>query len=195
VAVEARELKEIRHLSGLSQSEFGRRIRATLGQISVWERGLAPVPAWAEENIAREFGGGEQGQAGAAQKKIPVIGYVSAGETDVHYDDQGYATGGGFDEVERPSKVKDPHAYALRVKGDSMFPAYREGDTLVLDTTKPVYNKDDAVVRVRGKSYFKIFWQIGDEIILRSFNNEHPEIRCKPEDVDLKHKVVVVETK
>jgi hypothetical protein len=28
-----------------------------------------------------------------------------------------------------------------------------------------------------------------------AFNNEHPEIRCKPEDIDLKHKVVVVETK
>jgi phage repressor protein C with HTH and peptisase S24 domain len=194
VVVEARQLKEIRKLSGLSQSEFGRRIRASLGQISVWERGLAPVPPWAEENIAREFQGGAEAAANA-QRKIPVIGYVSAGETDVHYDDQGFATGGGFDEVERPAKVRDPHAYALRVKGDSMFPAYREGDTIVLDTTKPVYNKDDAVVRVRGKSYFKIFWQIGDEIILRSFNNEHPEIRCKPEDVELKHKVVMVETR
>ena len=189
-----RQLKEIRNLSGLSQSEFGRRIRATLGQISVWERGLAPVPPWAEENIAREFAGGE-GAGEAARNKIPVIGYVSAGETDVHYDDQGFATGGGFDEVDRPAKVRDPHAYALRVKGDSMFPAYREDDTIVLDTTKPVYNKDDAVVRVRGKSYFKIFWQIGDEVILRSFNNEHPEIRCKPEEVELKHKVVMVETR
>ena len=131
--MESKELKEIRKLSGLSQSEFGRRIRATLGQISVWERGIAPVPAWAEENVAREFSGSEL--AAAARSRIPVIGYVSAGETDVHYDDQGFATGGGFDEVERPAKVKDPHAYALRVKGDSMFPAYREGDTLVLDSS------------------------------------------------------------
>lgn len=185
-----RKLKEVRRLSGLSQTAFGARIRATQAQITAWERGLYSIPDWAEENIKREFLTGP-----ATAPTVPVIGYVSAGETDVHYDDQGFPVGGGFDDVDRPAKVKDPHAYALRVKGDSMFPAYREGDTIVLDTTKPVYNNDDAVVRVRGKSYFKIFWQLGEEIILRSFNNEHPEIRCRSEDIDLKHKVVIVEPK
>ncbi len=185
-----RKLKEVRKLSGLSQTAFGAKIKATQAQITAWERSLYPIPEWAEENIRREFSPG-----GPSSAMVPVIGYVSAGETDVHYDDQGFPVGGGIDEVDRPVKLKDPHAYALRVKGDSMFPAYREGDTIVLDTTKPVYNKDDAVVRVRGKSYFKIFWQIRDEIILRSFNNEHPEIRCRLEDIDLKHKVVLVEPK
>ncbi|HEX9446047.1 MAG TPA: helix-turn-helix transcriptional regulator, partial [Candidatus Binatia bacterium] len=94
-----RKLKEVRKLSGLSQTAFGAKIKATQAQITAWERSLYPIPEWAEENIRREFSPG-----GPSSAMVPVIGYVSAGETDVHYDDQGFPVGGGIDEVDRPVK-------------------------------------------------------------------------------------------
>ena len=41
-----------------------------------------------------------------------------------------YAKGGGIDEVEAPPNVDPASVVAVRVSGDSMYPAYQDGDIL-----------------------------------------------------------------
>lgn len=153
-----------------------------------------PIPAWILLRIRDEAPEMIVADPAAPYGTVPVVGYVSAGETSIEYDDQGYPTGAGFDDVPRPRGTKDPHCYALRVRGDSMEPVYMDGETIVLDTTKPVHDKNHAVVRVGGKTYFKIYRQVQGRITLQSFNREHPEITCSPEEITFKHRVVQVDS-
>ena len=44
-----------------------------------------------------------------------------------YFDDGGFPVGKGWDEIAFPA-VNDEHAYALEVSGNSMEPAYRDGD-------------------------------------------------------------------
>ena len=47
------------------------------------------------------------------------------------FDDGGFPTGGGWDEVAFP-EVPDPNAYALEISGESMMPLYRDGDIVII---------------------------------------------------------------
>lgn len=56
-----------------------------------------------------------------------VVGYVGAGEINMQYDD--YAKGDGMEEVETPPGLNDG-TVAVKVSGDSMYPAYEDGDII-----------------------------------------------------------------
>jgi phage repressor protein C with HTH and peptisase S24 domain len=68
-----------------------------------------------------------QGNAAAA-RMIPVVGYVGAGAEVFAIDD--HAKGGGIDEVECPWSGLAQSTVAVRVRGDSMAPAYFDGDLI-----------------------------------------------------------------
>ncbi len=61
--MDAKKLKEIRKLTGLSQGAFGKKIDASRAQIRDWEQDLYKIPTWAEKNINREFVIGEKAAA------------------------------------------------------------------------------------------------------------------------------------
>jgi len=61
------------------------------------------------------------------QREVPLVGYVGAGAQVHPFDD--YGKGDGLLMVDAPPDVKES-VVALEVKGDSMFPAYRDGDRL-----------------------------------------------------------------
>src|SRR5712691_10836783 len=58
--------------------------------------------------------------------QVPLIGFAEAGAGG-YFDDGGYPVGKGWDEIPFPA-VTDENAYALEISGDSMMPAYRDGD-------------------------------------------------------------------
>ena len=80
-------------------------------------------------------------------QRIPVIGYVQAGQQGF-FDDAGYPVGSGWDEVAFPD-VGDPNAYALEISGDSMEPLYRAGDTIIVSPNASVRRGDRVVVKTR----------------------------------------------
>ena len=63
-------------------------------------------------------------------QSVPLLGFAQAGAGG-YFDDGGFPAGKGWDEVGLPS-VNDEHAYALKISGDSMKPAYRDGDVIVV---------------------------------------------------------------
>lgn len=64
------------------------------------------------------------------RKMIPVVGIVGAGAEIFPFD------AGEFDEVEAPPGVTD-EAHALIVRGESMIPAYYDGDIVIYDRPLP----------------------------------------------------------
>lgn len=61
-------------------------------------------------------------------RELNVLGYIGAGAEFHAIDD--HAKGAGMDTVEAPPGCP-PDAVAVRIKGDSMIPAYFDGDILV----------------------------------------------------------------
>jgi phage repressor protein C with HTH and peptisase S24 domain len=78
---------------------------------------------------------------------VPLIGFAEAGSRG-YFDDGGFPVGKGWDEIAFPS-VNDEHAYALEISGNSMEPAFRKGDVIVVSPAAPVRRGDRVVVKTK----------------------------------------------
>jgi len=56
----------------------------------------------------------------------PLLGFAKAG-TEGYFDDAGFPTGQGWDEVRFPG-LETENVYALEITGNSMEPVYRRGE-------------------------------------------------------------------
>lgn len=125
---------------------------------------------------------GERG-APAAARTLPVLGYAKAG-ADGYFDEAGYPTGHGWDEVTLPG-IAESGDYALQVTGDSMEPVYRHGDLLILSPAAPIRRGDRVVLKTRsGEVTAKEFVRrTAKRIELRSLNPAHRDRSFAPEEV------------
>lgn len=82
---------------------------------------------------------------------IPLVGYIGGGAEIVPIDD--HALGGGIAEVDAPP-IGDDVLVAVKVRGDSMWPAYKEGDLIYYRRDAPFIEEQclrkECVVQVRG---------------------------------------------
>jgi len=108
-------------------------------------------------------------------RRLPLLGYAKAGAAG-YFDDAGYPAGHGWDSVESP-EVDDPHAYALKVTGSSMEPAYRAGDIIVVSPGAKLGRGDRVVVKTRkGEVMAKeLVRQGARRIELKSLNPAHAD--------------------
>lgn len=108
------------------------------------------------------------GRGEAATKLVPLVGHVGAGAEIFPIDD-----GGALDEIDPPPGC-GPQAVAVKVKGDSMYPRYMEGDVLIYDEHKPLEyaNGHECVVALPdGRRYVKIVRRQPDGMVtLESWN-------------------------
>lgn len=81
---------------------------------------------------------------GAVEAPVPLLGFAQAGD-DGFFDDQGIPAGDGWDQMAFPGRAREG-LFALEVSGDSMLPAYRSGDRLVVDRAVTEYRRGDRVV-------------------------------------------------
>ncbi len=125
-----------------------------------------------------------------AARGIPVIGYAQAGDKG-YFDDAGYPTGSGWDEVLFP-QIGDLHAFALEISGDSMEPIYRDGDTIVVSPGAGIRRGDRVVVRTReGQVMAKeLARQSARKVELVSLNEAHPDRTLNVEEIDWMARIV-----
>jgi phage repressor protein C with HTH and peptisase S24 domain len=119
----------------------------------------------------------------SAMQNVPLIGFaqVSAGG---FFDDGGFPVGKGWDEIAFPA-VTDEHAYALEISGDSMKPAYRAGDVIIVSPGAMVRKGDRVVVKTRdGEIMVKeLKRKTAKAIELKSLNAEHRDRTLPMSDV------------
>jgi phage repressor protein C with HTH and peptisase S24 domain len=120
---------------------------------------------------------------GAATQAVPLIGFAEAGAGGF-FDDGGFPVGKGWDEIAFPA-VSDEHAYALEISGDSMMPAYRDGDVIIVSPAAPIRRGDRVVVKTKkGEVMVKeLKRRTSKSIELQSINAEHPDRNLAVSDV------------
>lgn len=119
----------------------------------------------------------------AAQRHVPLIGLAQAGRGG-YFDDAGFPAGTGWEEVAFPG-LKDEHAYALEVSGDSMEPYYREGDIIVVSPAADIRRNDRVVVKTTsGEVMVKLLARKTESRIeLKSFNAAYDDRVLDAKDV------------
>ena len=111
----------------------------------------------------------------AVAQLVPVIGLAEAGAGGF-FDDGGYPVGEGWDEIAFPG-VEDEHAYALEISGDSMIPAYRDGDIIVVSPSTQFRRGDRVVVKTKDGEVMakELKRRTTKTIELKSLNSTHAE--------------------
>jgi len=169
--------------AGLDPTTFNRSKRITPDGRARWPSTESVAKALAATGTGVEtFVSLISDNAGAAQA-VPLIGFAEAGAGG-YFDDGGFPVGKGWDEIAFPA-VNDEHAYALEISGDSMIPAYRDGDVIIVSPAAPVRRGDRVVVRTKeGEVMAKeLKRQTKNMIELRSLNSDHGERTLAMEDV------------
>ena len=121
-----------------------------------------------------------EGKRGAT---APLIGLAQAGN-DGFFDDAGFPAGSGWDEVRFPGLGVET-VYALEISGDSMEPAYREGDRIIVAPNVPLRRGDRVVAKtIDGEVMAKVLGQrTENRVQLLSFNPDYAPREFNPSEI------------
>ncbi len=122
--------------------------------------------------------------APVASHSVPLIGFAEAGAGG-YFDDGGFPVSKGWDEIALPV-IKDEHAYALEISGDSMSPVYRDGDVIVVSPATPIRRGDRVVVKTKDGEIMakELKRRSTKQVELKSLNPGHPDRTLLPGDIE-----------
>lgn len=126
-------LKHMRkNIKNINQTELGSLMNVKQSTISRWEAGIDEPEHDHIRALADLFRCTTDYLLGSDTLHVnpritPVVGYVGAGGVNIPFDD--YAHGDGMEEVETPPGLNET-TVAVKVTGDSMYPAYEDGDII-----------------------------------------------------------------
>lgn len=118
---------------------------------------------------------------GGRVRLIPLIAMTQAGPS-INFEDEIFQ----HDAV-AVVDVKDPKAFALTVRGNSMEPEIKEGDVAVVCPSWQPRNGDEVICRtVHGDVMCKIFQTKfnGQFVILSSYNPAYPPVELSAEEIE-----------
>ena len=170
--------------AGLDPTTFNKSKRITPAGRARWPSTESIAKALAATGTTMEtFVALTQNGDSAPPRGLPLLGFAEA-EAGGYFDDGGFPAGTGWDEIAFPA-VNDEHAYALAVSGQSMEPAYRNGDIIIVSPAAPVRRGDRVVVKTRSGEVMakELKRQSAKSIELKSLNAEHPDRTLAATDV------------
>jgi phage repressor protein C with HTH and peptisase S24 domain len=170
--------------AGLDPTTFNKSKRITADGRARWPstesvaKSLAATGASIDQFVALIT---EAGQPMA--EAVPLLGFAEAGAGG-YFDDGGYPAGKGWDEIPFPA-VDDEHVYALKISGDSMHPAYRDGTVIIVSPSATIHRGDRVVVKTRDGEVMakELKRKTAKTWELKSLNPEHPDRTLAAEDV------------
>lgn len=135
--------------------------------------------------------GVEEGPDVGPYAMVPVVGTAQLGP-DGYWVAMEYPVGHGDGSLDVPTR--DHQAYALRVKGDSMAPAIRDGWYVVVEPNYPVHPGEYVVVVTKdGRSMVKeLLWQRNGQIVLMSVADGFERITLDMDEVEKLHHVAFI---
>lgn len=144
-------LKQLRAEKGYSQQKLAEKLNVSRSTVAMWEVGASEPGMQMIQQIADilsvSIGDifGENSKQKPKKRTIPVLGVIPAGmpieaiEDIIDYEDLS------------PEEADDSHNYfGLRIRGNSMYPEYLDGDTIIVRQQDTAETGDDAVVMVNG---------------------------------------------
>lgn len=171
--------------AGLDPTTFNKSKRVTPAGRARWPSTESIAKALAATGTTMEtFVGLIQGNGGTAPLRgVPLLGFAEAGAGG-YFDDGGFPNGSGWDEIAFPA-LNDEHAYALEVSGQSMEPAYRDGDVIIVSPAAPIRRGDRVVVKTRSGEVMakELKRTTAKTVELKSLNSQHGERTIASNDV------------
>lgn len=189
----------------ISDAEIARRLGVTPQAVSGWWR-TGRISKTSLSGVARETGRsleqliepetvGEPRPTGygPVMRDVPIIGNaIATPDFDGYFDDMSFPVGHGEGYI--PWPTRDPNAYALRVKGDSMQPRIRPGELVVVEPNVTPLAGQDVVVRTRdGRKMVKqLLIRRSGELTLGSINQDHRQITLALDQVESVHYIAAI---
>ena len=161
--------------AGLDPTTFNKSKRITAAAAPAGRRPSRSPRRWPRPARRSSLRRADQVRRRAATRAVPLLGFAEAGAGG-YFDDGGFPVGEGWDEIAFPA-VSDEHAYALEVSGESMKPAYRDGDVILVSPAAPIRRGDRVVVKTKGGEVMakELKRRTAKSIELRSLNAEHAD--------------------
>ncbi|HEY9454465.1 MAG TPA: helix-turn-helix transcriptional regulator [Bradyrhizobium sp.] len=161
--------------SGLDPTTFNKSKRITADGRERWPSTESVSKALAATNSTIDTFVQLIGDGARGLQSVPLLGLAQAGNGGF-FDDSGFPSGKGWDETALPS-ASDEHAYALEISGDSMKPAYRDGDIIVVSPGTPIRRGDRVVVKTTGGEVMvkELKRRTTRTLELQSLNPVHPD--------------------
>jgi len=162
--------------SGLDPTTFNKSKRTAPGGKARWPstESVAKILESTGESLSTFVGLiGDRGRP--PRRRIALLGYARAGVAG-HFDEAGFPAGRGWDEIELPGIAEDG-AYALKITGDSMEPAYRAGDIIIVAPGAAIRRGDRVVVKTRDGEVMakQLLRHSSRRTELRSLNDRHAD--------------------
>jgi phage repressor protein C with HTH and peptisase S24 domain len=169
--------------AGLDPTTFNKSKRITPDGRERWPSTESVAKALAATNSTIDSFVRLIGDIAQAAQSVPLLGFAQAGSSG-YFDDGGLPAGKGWDVVALPS-VEDEHAYALEISGDSMKPAYRDGDVILVSPGTPIRRGDRVVVKTRGGEVMvkELKRRTAKTLELQSLNPAHADRALAAADV------------
>jgi phage repressor protein C with HTH and peptisase S24 domain len=178
--------------AGLDPTTFNKSKRITGDGRERWPSTESVAKALAATNASIDTFVQLIGDGPRGVQSVPLLGLAQAGAGG-YFDDSGFPAGKGWDEIALPSP-NDEHAYALEISGDSMRPAYRDGDVIVVSPGTPIRRGDRVVVRTTGGEVMvkELKRRTAKTLELQSLNPAHADRVLSADDVEWVARIVWV---
>ena len=180
------QIKKFRAASGLSQKSLADALYVSQQAVGKWERGDSTPNPDTVVRIAQIFGittdellgQVEKGTAGGS--RIPVLGEIPAGipiEAVEEILD--------WEEIPPEWSTGGRQYFGLKVKGDSMWPRYMDGDTVILQKEKACDSGDDCAVLVNGDAATlkQVYMHDDGCMEIRPLNPSYPPRTFSPSEI------------
>jgi phage repressor protein C with HTH and peptisase S24 domain len=169
--------------SGLDPTTFNKSKRVTADGRERWPSTESVAKALAATNSSIDTFVQMIGDSARTARSVPLLGFAQA-EGVGAFDDGGFPAGKGWDEIGLPS-IDDEHAYALEISGDSMKPAYRDGDVIVVSPGTPIGRGDRVLVKTKAGELMvrELKRRTARTLELQSLNSNHADRTLAAGDV------------
>ncbi|MFW6342493.1 MAG: S24 family peptidase [Halothiobacillaceae bacterium] len=133
----------------------------------------------------------EPGPSVGPYKGVPIVGTAQMGD-DGYWMELDYPVGHGDGYIDAPTR--DANAYALRVRGQSMAPAIRDGWIVVIEPNRdPVPGEYVMVKTTDGRSMVKeLLYARPDVVSLMSVNDGYGRLNLAPDEIEKMHPVGMI---
>ena len=115
---------------------------------------------------------------------IPVVAEGDALPEGAAADDRESERAGVVQWVSRPGDLRDPNAYGVRIRGDSMIPAYRPNSIAIVAPSRKVQDGDEVYAQLpSGERLIRLAQAVRGGYLLQSYNHAYRTLLVLRKDI------------
>jgi phage repressor protein C with HTH and peptisase S24 domain len=178
--------------SGLDPTTFNKSKRVTPDGRERWPSTESIAKALEATNSSIDSFVPLIGDTTRGGQSVPLLALAQAGSRG-HFDVGGFPAGKGWDAFALPA-IHDERAYALEISGDSLKPAFRDGDIIVVSPGTPIRRGDRVVVKTTDGEVMvrELKRRAARTLELQSLNPSHADRTLAASDVEWIARIVWV---